>query len=85
MSAVKSLMMDVEDFVYDFYTKEGVLTDSPKNIIQKAIDKFGYSFGSYAADVIETSEEQNGASWDFEKSVSMNLLGYEINDDKIPF
>ena len=39
MSAVKNLMMDVEYFVYDFYTKEGKLTDSPKNIIQKAIDK----------------------------------------------
>ena len=85
MSAVKSLMRDVEDFVYDFYTKEGKLTDAPKNIIQKAIEKFGYSFGSYAAEVIEKSEEENGASWDFEKSVSQNLVGFEMANDKIPF
>mgnify|MGYP003624735459 CR=1 FL=1 len=68
MSAVKGLMMDVEDFVYDFYTKEGVMLDSPKNIIDKAIAKFGYSFGSYAAEVINQSEEQNGGSWAWEKN-----------------
>ena len=81
MSAVKGLMMDVEEFVYDFYTKEGKLTESPKNIIQKAIEKFGYSFGCYAAEVIDKSEEENGASWDFEKSVSKNLVGFEFTNE----
>ena len=65
MSAVKSLMMDVEDFVHDFYTDTGEMTDTPKNIIQKAIDKFGYSFGSYAKDVIDQTEETHGGHFEF--------------------
>ena len=68
MAKVKGLMMDVEDFVYDFYTKDGELTESPKIIINKAIEKFGWSFGSYASDVIAQAEEENGASWEFEKA-----------------
>ena len=67
MAKVKGLMMDVEDFVYDFYTKDCELTESPKTIINKAIEKFGWSFGSYAGDVIAQAEEENGASWEFEK------------------
>ena len=46
-------MMDVEDFVYDFYTFDGELLESPKSIIEKAIKEFGWSFGSYASEVIE--------------------------------
>jgi len=53
MGAVKSMMMDVEDFVYDFYSSDGELMESPKVIIEKAIEKFGWSFGSYAGEVIE--------------------------------
>ena len=84
MGKVKDMMMDVEDFVYDFYTKDGELTESPKIIIEKAIEKFGWSFGSYASEVIENAQEEMGASWDWEKSVSQNLVGFEINE-KIPF
>ena len=47
MGAVKSMMMDVEDFVYDFYSSDGELMESPKVIIEKAIEKFGWSFGEY--------------------------------------
>jgi hypothetical protein len=53
-------------------------------IIEKAIEEFGWSFGSYASEVIDNAEEQNGASWDWNKSVSQNLVGYEI-DDSIPY
>ena len=84
MAKVKSMLMDVEDFVYDFYTNDGELTESPKVIIEKAIEKFGWSFGSYASEVIENAQEEMGASWDWEKSVSQNLVGFEINE-KIPF
>lgn len=84
MAKVKSMLMDVEDFVYDFYTNDGELTESPKVIIEKAIEKFGWSFGSYASEVIENAQEEMGASWDWEKSVSQNLVGFEI-DEKIPF
>ena len=84
MAKVKSMLMDVEDFVYDFYTNDGELTETPKVIIEKAIEKFGWSFGSYASEVIENAQEEMGASWDWEKSVSQNLVGFEI-DEKIPF
>ena len=77
-------MMDVEEFVYDFYTADGVALEPPKVIIEKAIEEFGWSFGSYASEVIENAEEQNGSSWDWNKSVSQNLVGYEI-DDSIPY
>ena len=85
MGKVKSIMMDVEDFVYDFYTADGEMLESPKVIIEKAIEEFGWSFGSYASEVIEEAEGKNGASWDWEKSVSQNLVGFEITDDTIPF
>lgn len=84
MGAVKSMMMDVEEFVYDFYTADGEALEPPKVIIEKAIEEFGWSFGSYASEVIENAEEENGASWDWNKSVSQNLVGYEI-DDSIPY
>ena len=84
MGKVKSMMMDVEDFVYDFYTADGELLESPKSIIEKTIKEFGWSFGSYASEVIEDAEGKKGASWDWNKSVSQNLVGYEI-DDEIPY
>jgi hypothetical protein len=83
MGKVKDMMMDVEDFVYDFYTPEGVMTESPKVIIEKAIEQFGWSFGSYASEVIEEAEGEMGGSWDWEKSVSQNLVGFEMTDGKI--
>ena len=85
MGKVKDMMMDVEDFVYDFYTADGEMLESPKVIIEKAIEEFGWSFGSYASEVIKEAEGKNGASWDWEKSVSQNLVGFEITDDTIPF
>ena len=84
MGKVKDMMMDVEDFVYDFYTPEGEMTESPKIIIEKAIEKFGWSFGSYASEVIEEAQGEKGASWDWEKSVSQNLVGFEISDE-VPY
>lgn len=84
MGAVKNMMMDVEDFVYDFYDANGVMTESPKVIIEKAIEKFGWSFGSYAGEVIENAQEECGGSWDWEKSVSQNLVGFEISDE-VPY
>lgn len=85
MGAVKDMLMDVEDFVYDFYDSNGVLTETPKVIIEKAIEQFGWSFGTYAGEVIENAQEECGATWDWNKSVSQNLVGFEMTDDTIPF
>jgi len=60
MGQVKSLLMDVEEFVNDFYTKEGELTESPQKIISLAKEKFGESFGGYAEDVIYGDEYMEG-------------------------
>lgn len=84
MGAVKSMMMDVEDFVYDFYDSYGNLTETPKFIVDKAIDKFGWSFGSYASEVLQNASEEMGGQWDWNKSVSQNLVGFELNDE-IPY
>ena len=75
MGAVKSVMMDVEEFVYDFYTPEGEMLESPKVIIEKAIEEFGWSFGSYASEVIEEAEGQMGGQWNWNK----------VLDDEIPY
>jgi TPR repeat protein len=64
MGKVKSMMMDVEDFVYDFYDSYGNLTETPKFIVDKAIDKFGWSFGSYASEVLQNASEEMGGQWD---------------------
>lgn len=84
MGKVKSMMMDVEDFVYDFYDSYGNLTETPKFIVDKAIDKFGWSFGSYASEVLQNASEEMGGHWDWNKSVSQNLVGFELNDE-IPY
>jgi len=84
MGKVKSMIMDVEDFVYDFYDSYGNLTETPKFIVDKAIDKFGWSFGSYASEVLQNASEEMGGQWDWNKSVSQNLVGFELNDE-IPY
>ena len=76
--------MAVEDFVYDFYDSYGNLTETPKFIVDKAIDKFGWSFGSYASEVLQNASEEMGGQWDWNKSVSQNLVGFELNDE-IPY
>jgi len=52
MGRVKDQLMDVEDFVYSFYDKEGQLTETYPVILKKSIEKFGKSFGQYAEDVL---------------------------------
>ena len=84
MGKVKDMLMDVEEFVYDFYDKEGNLLKSEAYIVDAAIEQFGLSFGEYAKEVLEGPSD-NEPHWDFNKSVSMNLLGFEMEDDKIPF
>ena len=85
MGAVKDMLMDVEEFVYDFYSSDGEALETPKVIIEKAIEEFGWSFGSYASEVIDEIEGKMGATWDWNKSVSQNLVGFEMTDDTIPF
>mgnify|MGYP001037330213 CR=1 FL=1 len=83
MGKVKDMLMDVEDFVYDFYDNDGSLLKSEAFIIDAAIQKFGVSFGEYAEEVLEGPSD-NEPHWDWNKSVSQNLVGYEI-DDPIPY
>jgi hypothetical protein len=84
MGRVKDMLMDVEDFVYDFYTKEGELTEKPEVIVKLAVKEFGPSFGEYAKEVLEESSDME-PHWDWNKSVSQNLVGFEMTNDKIPF
>lgn len=48
--------MDVEDFVYDFYDKDGQLTETYPVIVAKAKEKFGICFGEYAEEVLNGPE-----------------------------
>ena len=84
MGKVKDMLMDVEEFVYDFYDKEGNLMKSEAYIIDAAIQKFGTSFGEYAEEVLEGPKDDE-PHWDWNKSVSQNLVGFEMTDDTIPF
>ena len=56
MGQVKSMLMDVENFVYDFYDNDGQLTESSPIIIAKAKEKFGISFGEYAEEVLNGAD-----------------------------
>jgi hypothetical protein len=77
MGAVKDMLMDVEDFVYDFYTEDGELTASPETIVKKAINKFGPSFGNYAEDVINNNHDME-PHWDWNSNVPDNSVGVEV-------
>lgn len=83
MGKVKDMLMDVEDFVYSFYDETGELTETYPTIITKAKEEFGICFGEYAKEVLDGDKDME-PHWDWNKSVSENLIGYEI-DDKIPF
>ena len=52
MGKVSAMLMDVENFVYGFYDKDGQLTESYPTIVMKAKDKYGITFGEYAEDVL---------------------------------
>ena len=45
MGQVKSLLMDVENFVYDHFDNDGQQLESSPVIVAKAKQKFGVSFG----------------------------------------
>lgn len=79
MGAVKDLLMDVEDFVYGFYDKDGQLTETYPVIVDKAIQKFGISFGEYAEEVLMGD---NG-EYDL-RQAEAEYRATQINDD-IPF
>ena len=48
MGAVKDMLMDVEQFVYNHYDKDGQLTEATPVIVAKAKQRFGVTFGEYA-------------------------------------
>ena len=83
MGKVKDMLMDVEEFVYDFYDAQGNLLESPAYIVAEAKKKFGISFGEYAEEVLEGDNDME-PDWDWNKTVSQNLVGYEL-DDEIPY
>ena len=77
MGAVKDMLMDVEDFVYGFYDKDGQLTETYPVIVDKAIQKFGITFGEYAEEVLR------GPEYDL-RQAEAEYRATQINDD-IPF
>jgi hypothetical protein len=81
MGAVKDMMMDVENFVYDFYDKDGQLTETYPVIITKAKEKFGISFGEYAEEVL------NGADGEYDMRQAEAEYRAEVNaiNNGIPF
>ena len=81
MGAVKDMMMDVENFVYDFYDKDGQLTETYPVIITKAKEKFGICFGEYAEEVL------NGDDGEYDMRQAEAEYRAEVNtiNDGIPF
>ena len=58
MGQVKSMLMDVEEFVYDHFDKDGQQMESSPVIIAKAKEKFGISFGEYAEEVLNGTDDE---------------------------
>lgn len=81
MGQVKSMLMDVESFVYDFYDDKGQLTESAPVIITKAKEKFGISFGEYAEEVL------NGENAEYDMRQAEAEYRAELNsiNEGIPF
>jgi hypothetical protein len=57
MGQVKSLLMDVENFVYDHFDNDGQQLESSPVIVAKAKQKFGVSFGEYAEEVLNGEDD----------------------------
>ena len=84
MGAVKDMLMDVEDFVYGFYDKDGQLTETYPVIVRKATERFGVSFGEYAQDVLMGDQGPCEPNYMEEEMYYRQSLAEQLNDE-IPF
>jgi len=82
MGRVKDMLMDVEQFVYDFYDKDGQLIKSPAFIVDASVQKFGASFGTYAKEILNSDTYPDGYE-EFAYQQSLQKQEEELND--IPF
>jgi len=83
MGKVSAMLMDVENFVYGFYDKDGQLTETYPTIVMKAKDKYGITFGEYAEDVLLGREGPVEPDYMFAEMEYRQAVA-EINDE-IPF
>ena len=79
MGKVNAMLMDVEEFVYDFYDDNGQLTETYPVILAKAKEKFGISFGEYAEEVL------NGVDGEYDMRQAEAEYRAEQLNDSIPF
>lgn len=79
MGAVKDMMMDVENFVYGFYDKDGQMTETVPVIVAKTKQKFGVTFGEYAEDIL------NGPEYDMRQAEAEYRAEVAAMNDEIPF
>ena len=81
MGQVKSMLMDVEEFVYGFYDDKGQLTESAPVIITKAKEKFGISFGEYAEEVLKGEDGE----YDYRQAEAEYRAELNSINEGIPF
>jgi len=79
MGAVKDMMMDVEEFVYNFYDSDGQMTETIPVIVAKAKQRFGVSFGEYAEEVLR------GPEYDMRQAEMEYRAELSLTEDRIPF
>lgn len=81
MGKVSAMLMDVEEFVYDFYDSDGQLTETYPVIIAKAKEKFGISFGEYAEELL------NGPEYDMRQAEAEYRaeMAASLAEDGIPY
>lgn len=84
MSRVSDMLLEVEDFVYSFYDREGQLTESYPNIVLKAREKYGITFGEYAEDVLMGDVYPTEPNYMPEEIEYRKALTIQFNDE-IPF
>lgn len=84
MGRVSDMLIDVEEFVYSFYDKDGQLTETYPTIVLKAKEKYGVSFGEYAEEVLLGNEGPIEPNYMEEEMAYRQSISQEINDE-IPF
>ena len=81
MGAVKDMLMDVEEFVYGFYDKDGQMIESAPVIVAKAKERFGISFGEYAEEVLNG----NDCEYDMRQAEAEYRAELDHINNSIPF
>lgn len=79
MGAVKGMLMDVQEYVHEFYGPDGELIVPRQTIVAQSKKKFGVTFGEYAEEVLN---RDTGPDYLYEEYAHQQLLQEQ---EDVPF